>query len=617
MKAGDVRPFRSEMRRLGLEKASSRALSRERLRAWAPRFALALVLVVATTGVAAAADVTVAAGQELTLDGDVTLAGADNFSAGDDTGAPCQIHGAGHGIVSAPGWTGSFGLHNCLVDGLGNADLFAIQLQAIGAAALAISGTTFSASAAIEVSLADQSTMVFRRNVITANSLVPAVNLFGDSAPVFHAQGFSTGAKVFQGNLIQKSRLFFENTSGWTVGGDQAGDGNVLAGTRAGIDIGKSSDILVEGNYSHTSIPMQGWNQVKNLTMNGDNIRVLHNVFWGYNWSTSIDGTGEVAYNLIVDNIERGYGEIWNQAGAKIHHNLLVATRDNTASPRGGFVIESHFTAGAPYSTEIYNNTFDAGGVCVPGIESGVLIKGGVLGSLRSNLFAEIRVGGAAKGIIHSDVDPPVDAGQALYELLGYTDYNLFYAPDSPVQEIHGVAVVGKAVGDPGAGQHDTLMGGNKDQLTVPLFTQKIPRQFAFPEATVIAGTTSVCQILAYYRQIYTPAARSVLLGGGDPADGADNFIGAIGDGTSGPSDLFGRASFCDPNDIGQPDTAKDIYTCTHVPIAAGTGVVKTTHGFQCVCALGPADSEGAFGGALGLGALALAGCATRRRRRL
>ena len=26
----------------------------------------------------------------------------------------------------------------------------------------------------------------------------------------------------------------------------------------------------------------------------------------------------------LVDNIERGYGEIWSQVGARVHHNLLI-----------------------------------------------------------------------------------------------------------------------------------------------------------------------------------------------------------------------------------------------------------------------------------------------------
>jgi hypothetical protein len=584
--------------------------------------ALTAALVGATFGAqggAWAADVTVAADGELTLVDDIILAGTDNFVAGADAGGTCHIHGAGHGIASATGWTGSFTLRNCQVDGLGRSDLSALELNAVGAAAIVIAGTTFSTSGAIDVGLADQASTTFRGNTIQDDSVVLAVVALADSTPAFHAQGNSTGAKLFQGNVIKKSRLMFQSTTGWLVGGEQAGDGNILVGTRAGIDLINANDMVIEGNFSHTTIPMLDWNQVKNITLGGGNIRVLHNVFWGFNWSTSIDATGEFAYNLIIDNIERGYGEIWNQAGAKVHHNLMVATRDNQDSPHGAYVIESHFIDGAAYSTEIYNNTFDGGGVCVPAIESAVLIKGGVLGSLRSNVFADLRVAGAAKALVRSDAEP--DAGQAQFALLGYADYNLFYTPDSPVKAAYSVSVVGHDSGTAGAGQHDVSPTvTRRDDLDVPLFAQKIPRRFPFDEATIVAGTTTVCQVLAYYRQVYAPAAGSAMVGAGDPADGAGNFIGAIGPGGGAPGDLFGQAPFCDPSDVGHPDTSADIFTCKSVGLQAsgtgGTKVVNPNHGFQCVCDAGGAPGDGgAPWGLLGAAGVAIAACKTRRRR--
>ena len=50
-----------------------------------------------------------------------------------------------------------------------------------------------------------------------------------------------------------------------------------------------------------------------------------------------------------------------------------------------------------------------------------------------------------------------------------------------------------------------------------------------------------VAKILATYREAYTPAAGSPLIGGGDPADGAGTNIGAIGSARASDLDRFGR----------------------------------------------------------------------------
>jgi hypothetical protein len=43
------------------------------------------------------------------------------------------------------------------------------------------------------------------------------------------------------------------------------------------------------------------------------------------------------------------------------------------------------------------------------------------------------------------------------------------------------------------------------------------------------SGKVTVSKILAYYRDVYSPAADSPLVGAGDPADGKGTNIGAIG----------------------------------------------------------------------------------------
>jgi MYXO-CTERM domain-containing protein len=285
----------------------------------------------------------------------------------------------------------------------------------------------------------------------------------------------------------------------------------------------------------------------------------------------------------------------------------------------------------------IYNNTFDGAGKCTVPIGGDVVLHGAVVSSLRSNAFVGTRVvpaGGTS--FVHgmdSALTPPLPTG------LGYSDYNLFYNPDSQVTVIYGAGVQGKSARtDPGFGFHDAMSGGVVNQQVDPKFAVAMPpRTFPFKESDVIAHTTTVCQVLAYYRQIYSPGTGSPLLGAGDPADGAGNNIGAIGAGQA--NDLFGK--LCDPTDIGAPDTSSDVSTCT--PMGGGmggagvggaggtgaggsggsgaggkgTGGTGGNTGFACICTVDPASSPGSDLGALAaMGAAAAVVLGTRRRRR-
>jgi hypothetical protein len=584
--------------------------------------AIALIGLFTICGAARAADTAIAAGQEYTLPASLVLAGADNFSAGAATGGRCTLHGAGFAISSAPGWTGSFTIRNCDIDGLGDAGTAAILVSVAGSAGATIQGSTFSKSGRVEINAADQATVTVQNNTVQADSLVPAVTLQPQSQPAFRFTGPSTGAKVFQGNLLLKSRAEFSITGFWLVGGDQPGQGNVLAGLRAGFDLLRVNDIQVRGNYSHTGRENVDWNQVKNLSINeATNVLVEHNVFWGLNWSLEIKGQAEVRYNLVLDNEERGWVLIWDDVRASLHHNVLVATRDDMFGPAGAIVVETGGdpTMMTPQILSIYNNTFDGAGKCTQPIGGDLVLHGAMVSSLRSNAFVGTRVvSSLGTSFVHgmdSSLTLPLPTG------LGYSDYNLFYNQDSPVTVIYGAGVPGKtARTDPGFGFHDAMAGGAVNQQVDPKFAVAMPpRTFPFKESDVIARTTTVCQVLAYYRQIYSPGAGSPLVGAGDPADGAANNIGAIGAGEA--TDRFGK--LCDPTDIGAPDTAPDVSTCTPMGGSVGgmggggmagngaggnggtgaggngTGGKKVDNGFACVCAVDAGRSPGSDLGAL------------------
>jgi hypothetical protein len=154
-----------------------------------------------------------------------------------------------------------------------------------------------------------------------------------------------------------------------------------------------------------------------------------------------------------------------------------------------------------------------------------------------------------------------------------------------------------------------------------PGFANPIPRTFPFSDADVVAGTTTNCQILAYYRQVYMPAAGSPLVDAGDPMEGAGNDIGAIGAGADNALDKFGR-NFCDPLNIGAPALDGQAYQCKAVPVvqSGGGGTVVPPglpSGITCVCELGAGRSAPAGWALLAAGAtLALSRRRSRRRSR-
>jgi Right handed beta helix region len=564
-------------------------------------------------GSALAASTDVPAGATRSLDADLILAGMDTLTAGDPAGARCTIHGNGHLVVAADGWTGTLSIRNCDVDGLGTADEPALGLHASGSAAITIEGSRFSTSGQVNLHIGEHVSVIVTGNTIEADSLVPAVTLLLDSPPVFWVTGNSDGMKLFQGNRIFKARIKFTSTSGWMVGGATPAEGNILVGVRTGIELENANNMTVRGNYSHTLSGGMMWNQIKNLSIaGGDGLIIEHNVFWGRNWLVEMDGGGELRYNLLIDAVERGWVLVWADAGAKIHHNIAIATRDSKDSPAGGFVLEAG-DATKPHTTEIFNNTLDTAGVCAPGIGAAVLLKGAaVLGSLRSNALVGVRVGdGRGAALVRAD-DPEAPAGHLLY-----SDYNLFYAPSSPIKIVYGVTVDGKTVRtDSGFGLHDVPAGGTVNQQTDPRFTSPTPRTFPFGEDDIRTGTTTTCEVLAYYRQAYAPGSDSPLIDAGDPAEGAGNDVGAVGAGVPNDADKFGR--LCDETNVGQPRAEAAVFTCPAVGIGtpSGGGGTPTVvpHGITCVCDDGAAAARpGTQALVLGLTLLVLA---ARRRAR-
>jgi MYXO-CTERM domain-containing protein len=139
------------------------------------------------------------------------------------------------------------------------------------------------------------------------------------------------------------------------------------------------------------------------------------------------------------------------------------------------------------------------------------------------------------------------------------------------------------------------------------LFAEKIPVAFPYSDDDIKAGAATVCQMLMFYRGAFSPGANSPLVGGGDPADGAGNNIGAIG----GADDGF--ASICASGDVGTPNLAMEAFVCPKLPVVTGPDT-PGGRGFVCVCEVAAGPTPAGLAPWLGLIAATL--LARRRRRR-
>jgi hypothetical protein len=102
------------------------------------------------------------------------------------------------------------------------------------------------------------------------------------------------------------------------------------------------------------------------------------------------------------------------------------------------------------------------------------------------------------------------------------------------------VAVAGRTLRrDAGFAAHDAPVGGAIDAQVDPGPLGLAGGCFPWSDDEIAAARVTVSQIVAALRVAYKPAKNSALLRAGDPADGAGNPIGAIGDG-SAADDLFG-----------------------------------------------------------------------------
>jgi hypothetical protein len=352
-------------------------------------------------------------------------------------------------------------------------------------------------------------------NEFRANNLLTFKPPDPDATAVIEFSGNSSAAKKFQGNRVGAGRVVFRSMNNWLVGGDTDDLSNVVIGPRGTFYfVNGARDIVFRGNYVHHAY-RGGWSQGFNLSFqcnlcnvaSGSNVLSEHNVLRGGSWIVQ-SLVGEFRYNLVY-----GYGHTWIRSavtGASVHHNLFVP--EFLGGLDGGIQLYIN-----EKNIQIYNNTFDGGGTMAADfIKSFIDLSGSVqVTTLRNNLFTFSRnalSGGGMGG-------PGVKASAGN---LVSADYNAFYNPDNTNKDNYAVADMMEGagafashdVGGGGVGMKDTQLAAS------PFAGQRIfPYEAVVDEAAVWNGTQKVSQILATFRQRYTPAAGAPIIDAGDPAD--------------------------------------------------------------------------------------------------
>jgi hypothetical protein len=232
-----------------------------------------------------------------------------------------------------------------------------------------------------------------------------------------------------------------------------------------------------------------------------------------------------------------------NGSNGRVHHNLFLAgTSDHRQGSMGGCIMVIYAPKKPGQGIEIFNNVFDGGGrLDVPGIE---VAPEAFVKSVRNNVFFNFahkdRYYKRPQAMIRAIWND--ESKEEKPARLGYADYNLFFNPGGESRRNYRLSVSGKTERkDAGFGRNDVPRGGDIDDQADPRFKGPIPKSFPFADDDIKARKVGVSKMLAFYREAYTPAAASPLIGAGDPADGEATNIGAIGSSQRPGEDRFGR----------------------------------------------------------------------------
>ncbi len=481
----------------------------------------------------------VKAGETLDLSEDLVLAGDDTLEIQGTPDRGCTLKGNHHAIRTSGEWTGRIRIAHGAVQDLGERAAFnaqgrvtsqalALEIAASKSAEVAIEDSTFAASSSIRLRLDGQSSARIVNNLFKEDSLVSVDKAREKSHPMVEASGNSTAPKLFQGNRIYRSGIHITGKN-WKIGGEKDSESNLIIGLRAALDaFGEGA--VVRGNYVHVLMPRTAeypyWSQVSTFTT-AKGALAEQNVIRDGEWIVQFV-EGEFRNNLICDINDHNL--LRNASTGRIHHNIFVAGKpDHPPGSMSGCIFIVYAPKEGEQGAEIFNNTFDAGGTMnVPGLE---MNPGGFVKSLRNNVYYNFghteKFGKGGQAMIRPIWSEPITDPPP--SQLGYADYNAFYSPIAKVKKNYAIGVQGKSERkDAGFALNDLPRGGQPNDQVDPKFKGPIPTAFAFSDDDIKSGKVTVSQILAFYRDVYTPAPGSPLIDAGDPADGDGTDIGAV-----------------------------------------------------------------------------------------
>lgn len=512
-----------------------------------------VVVSIFSTCAAQAAPLLVEAGKTHTLNGDLVLDGADTVQILGTAEKPCVLIGNRHRIYAGPKWTGSLKIMHTTIRDLGGLPkrtaaglisgpgALAFDLKISGKGSVTIENSTLDACSAIRLQTDGASTASFRNNTVLENSVVAISKDVGNSGDFFTATGNSKERKLFQGNFIPRGKVVIRAPN-WMVGGDKDADSNLFIGYRIGI-VADGEGTIVRGNYFHLRMPITKefpyWSQISVFTT-GKAVIGEHNIIRDGEWIVRFV-EGEFRYNLISDIVDHDLMQ--NGSNGRIHHNLFLAgTSDHRHGTMSACIMVIYPPKNPGEGIEIFNNVFDGGGrLNVPAIE---VAPKAFIKSVRNNVFYNFahteKYFKRSQAMIRMTWND--DSGEDKPARLGYADFNLFYSPSVKAARNYLLAVPDKRERmDDGFGRNDIPRGGKIDDQADPKFAGPIPKAFPFSNDDIKARKVGVAKMLAHYRDAYTPAPGSPLIGAGDPADGKGTNIGAIGASPPSDRDRFGR----------------------------------------------------------------------------
>lgn len=506
-----------------------------------PRTPFVLLLLLPFPSAARSAPLLVEAGQTHTLHEDVLLNGDDMLEVRGTPEKPCVLAGNRHRIRSGNKWTGSLKITHCTLRDLGGlprrtADNLvkgpgdpAFELKAAGKGSIVIEHCTFDACSAVHLHTDEASTVSFRHNRVLENAAIAISKDIGNSGDCFTATGTSKEKKLFQGNFIPRGKVVLRGAN-WLAGGDRDEDSNLFIGYRIGV-VADGAGTVVRGNYFHLRMPITKeypyWSQISVFTT-GPDVVGEHNVIRDGEWIVRFV-EGEFRHNVITDIVDHDLMQ--NGSNGRIHHNLFLAgTSDHRQGSMGACIMVIYPPKKAGDGIEIFNNVFDGGGrLDVPAIE---VAPKAFVKSVRNNVFFNF----AHKAQYYKRPQAMIrmvwndETAEEKPARLGHADYNLFFNPAVKSPRNYLLSVAGKNERkDAGFGRNDIPRGGRIDEQADPRFKGPIPRAFPFSNDDIKARKVGLSKMLAFYREAYTPAEGSPLIGAGDPTDGQGTNIGAMG----------------------------------------------------------------------------------------